>query len=126
MGLAQRWTRDDPWVRLLAMRALALGASVLFLVSAALQWNDPDPVRWLLLYGCAALVCGLYALGRMPRPAALALTGIGLAWAASLAPSVIRSASFSGGEQERELAGLLLVAAVCATLGRQRATESSE
>ena len=103
------------------MRALYLTAAVLFGASAALQLNDPDPVGWFLLYACAAGLCLLHALGFAARPAALALAGVAVVWASSLVPGVLASAAFTGSEEERELAGLLLVALVSAALGRRRA-----
>jgi hypothetical protein len=102
---------------------LATLAACLFALSAALQWNDPDPLRWLLLYLGAALVCGLHALGRGHRGACLALAALAVAWAAALAPRVIARADLGGSEEERELAGLLLVAGVCASLARRPAPE---
>lgn len=43
------------------MRALNIIFLVLFLLSAALQYNDPDPYIWMPLYLSGALVC-YYAL----------------------------------------------------------------
>ena len=37
-----------------ATNALALAA---FLFSVAVQFNDPDPLRWVAVYGAAAIVC---------------------------------------------------------------------
>ena len=60
-----------------------------FLFSVAVQYNDPDPVRWMLIYGLAALACILKLMGRLKwyLPAAVGAAAFG--WAASLAPGVI-------------------------------------
>ncbi len=44
-----------------------------FLFSVAVQYNDPDPIRWMLVYGLAALACIL----KLRRPAALVFSGCG-------------------------------------------------
>ena len=61
-----------------------------FLFSVAVQYNDPDPIRWMLVYGLAALACVLKLRGRLSWyfPAA-ALGAVALVWAASIAPRVI-------------------------------------
>ncbi len=40
--------------------------TALFVVSAAVQWNDPDPVYWIALYGVAALLAARAAKGQLP------------------------------------------------------------
>jgi len=34
----------------------------LFIVFAAIQWNDPDPLKWMCLYGAMAIFIILYQL----------------------------------------------------------------
>ena len=34
-------------------------SGLVFLACAALQWNDPDPLLWIVLYLLAAVSCGL-------------------------------------------------------------------
>ncbi len=62
--------------------------SALFVVSAGLQYNDPDPIRWASVYGAAAVLS--VWLTRSTRPALLALVlGLGCAaWALYLIHSV--------------------------------------
>jgi hypothetical protein len=48
------------------MRVLDGIFAALFAISALLQYNDPDPVRWAVLYASAAAAAGLAAAGR-PR-----------------------------------------------------------
>jgi len=106
-------------IRLIANGAMAL----LFVASAAVQYNDPDPVQWMAIYGAAAAVC--FAALRKPVraafPAALAI--VALVWALSLAPVVIgmRAAEIfqfrsGAGEEGREMYGLLIVSAWMAAL----------
>ena len=93
-----------------------------FLFSVAVQYNDPDPTRWMLIYGLAALACILKLMGRLKwyLPAAVGAAAFG--WAASLAPHVVGKTTFgdmfqsfdminSVVEEAREMGGLLIVAA---------------
>ena len=105
--------------------------AVLFLIAAGLQYNDPDPLRWMAIYGLAALGCVLALAGRLPRlvPAAIGLGA--LAWAATLAPGVLGRVSIGElfesyamksepVEEAREMGGLLVVAAWMAVLALRR------
>lgn len=92
-------------------RLAAAAFAVLFAWSAAVQWNDPDPIRWTLIYAAACALSAWVALGRRPAPPLRwGLLAVATAWALTLAPRVIAAADFTGTEEERELAGLLLVA----------------
>ena len=90
------------------MRVPTILMGLLFLVAVALQYNDPDPVQWMAIYGAAALVCLLALRGRLPRwlPALVGLAA--LVWAAALAPRVV--GQVAPGELFREMGGLLIVA----------------
>lgn len=37
---------------------------IIFLISAGLQYNDPDPLLWMGIYGYGALVCLLAIFGK--------------------------------------------------------------
>ena len=39
--------------------------TVLFTVSAVLQYNDPDSLHWIIIYGVAALVSLMFALNKI-------------------------------------------------------------
>lgn len=39
---------------------------VLFATGAVVQYNDPDPVLWMGVYGAGALCCGLFLAGQLP------------------------------------------------------------
>ena len=66
-----------------------LTVAVLFLISAATQYNDPDPLPWILIYGAAGTAC----LVRRPGPVAWMLPAIvgavALIWAVVLAPDAL-------------------------------------
>ena len=101
---------------------------LLFTFGAAVQLNDPDPVRWIAVYALAAAACLLSLLRRLhwTLPAIL---GVGtLVWAATLAPHVIGRVPFGdmfgafemrnvGIEKSREMYGLLIIAAWMTVLG---------
>ena len=60
--------------------------AVLFFVSVALQYNDPDPVQWMAIYGAAGLLAAWAAWGRrMSVGAPLLVAAIAIAWAAFIA-----------------------------------------
>lgn len=47
-------------------RLINLVGAALFLYAAAVQYNDPDALSWMLLYGAAAAFCALAVSGRAP------------------------------------------------------------
>src|SRR5690606_539791 len=51
-------------LRRLTMRWFHLACAGLFAVSALLQYNDPDPVAWVLMWGAAAVVAVLNFRGK--------------------------------------------------------------
>ncbi len=101
--------------------------ALLFVPCVLLQYNDPDPIRWMLLYGTAAVITvGLaLAVGAGPtRRFAVAGVLVGLVaavWCLYLVPGIwgkvtlgdaLRKMSEKGGavEQEREVGGLAITA----------------
>jgi hypothetical protein len=105
-------------------RALLLAngvMAVLFLISAGLQYNDPDPLRWAAIYTGAAAAC--LQVGRHRRDAILPLVVLiaALVWIGTMAPTMLRevrlgdvfkSMDDKGGAAElaREFGGLVIVA----------------
>lgn len=96
--------------------------AILFLISALLQYNDPDPLRWAALYGGAAIACVVSRPASAPwlLPAAVGLAA--LIWAGAMAPHVLPNLAFRelfltmkaetpSIEESRELLGLLIIAA---------------
>ena len=93
---------------------------LMFLFSVIVQINDPDPVRWMAIYGAAAVSCLLSLTGRLPWWFAVITGVIALAWAATIMPRVIGQVPFIdmfaefemkdiGVEESREMYGLLLI-----------------
>ncbi len=99
------------------MRIASAVFCAVFLLAVAVQWNDPDPLAWMLGYGLAAALSLAAWFGRMPvLPNALAAAGFAvwfLALAGSL-PSAPTEAFTSfemqaaAHEEPREAVGLLL------------------
>lgn len=98
-----------------------------FLFSVAVQYNDPDPIRWMLIYGLAAIACILQLRGRLPWQLPAVLGVIAFGWAVSIAPRAIGKTTFGAMfqsfemidtivEEAREMGGLLIVAAWMAVL----------
>jgi hypothetical protein len=94
--------------------------AILFLVAVAVQHNDPDPLRWMAIYGFAALACVLAVAGRLPRLAPVLIGLAALVWAATIAPGVIGRVSLGDlfesytmksepVEEAREMGGLIIV-----------------
>ena len=104
--------------------AIAICAA-LFFVFAALQYNDPDPIQWMAIYGAAAVACALAAWrGRIDFRMPLAVLAAALIWAALELPAVLGHKSFIDNlrlgegmrdpqtEISREVGGLLIIAFV--------------
>lgn len=53
---------------------------LLFVLSAIVQYNDPDPIQWILVYSLAALACLLYIFKKLPRWYPLSLGLISFVW----------------------------------------------
>ena len=101
------------------MKTLVRFFGVLFLVSAGLQFNDPDPLLWVILYLLAGVAC-LQPPGKGPgRHLAAIVAAVALGWAVVLAPEVesvrpgdmLASMEAKDGKVEvaRELGGLALI-----------------
>jgi hypothetical protein len=93
-----------------------------FLFSVAVQYNDPDPIRWMLIYGLAALGCILKLRHRLRWHFPAVVGATAFVWAVSIAPRVIGKTTFGDMfqsfeminpivEEAREMGGLLIVAA---------------
>ncbi len=102
--------------------------ALLFAFAAALQYNDPDPIRWMAVYGAACVVSLLAAVVRRVLPAtALTVGVVAIAWAVWIMmggpPVSDYSHMFDAWEMKspsveaaREASGLILVAAWMAVL----------
>jgi hypothetical protein len=112
----------------------------LFAFSAVLQFNDPDPLAWVLVYGTAAAVCSLEIVRRATVWEPLALAIVALFWAGWIGARVHNvpiSSLFAEWEMKdlrveeaREMYGLLIIAVwmigiVVARVKRARSAASS-
>ena len=93
---------------------------LLFVFAALVQFNDPDPSRWIAIYAAAALVCGIEVTRRTKPMLAALVALVAFAWAATIAPRVIGKVRFAdmfaefemqniGIEESREMYGLVLI-----------------
>jgi hypothetical protein len=108
----------------------ALMAAV-FVLSAAVQWNDPDPARWIGFYAFAALTALTAILqARWLRVLETSLAGLALAVVVAFAPALggVRVEAVTsiemksaGDEEVRELGGAAIVLAFAAVLVVRRA-----
>jgi hypothetical protein len=81
-------------------RILSATMALMFLLAVVVQYNDPDPLPWMLVYGAATAACALHASGRGNRKLA-GLTGVvALLWMLILVPRVL--GQVSPGEMFRE------------------------
>jgi hypothetical protein len=110
-----------------------------FAFSVVVQFNDPDPLGWALIYGAAAVACGLELRRQAPWWWPALVGGVALAWGTSLAPRVLGSIPFMemfgafemkdmAIEQSREMYGLWLItiwmaAIAVAALRRRRSAQ---
>lgn len=108
---------------------------LVFGFSAAVQVNDPDPLRWIVIYLLAGAACVLSFTRRVRVwfPALVAV--IALAWSATLVPRVWGRVPFGdmfgafemrdlGVEESREMYGLGIVAVWMAVVAIRAARAS--
>lgn len=95
--------------------------ALLFFLGAAVQYNDPDPLRWIVVYVGATVACLLSVLGKLPRWLPVTVGAVALIWGLLLLPGVLGNVGFFDLFQEvqmdspeieigREAFGLLLIA----------------
>lgn len=75
-----------------------------YLLSIGLQYNDPDPVRWMFMYGAAAAACIIAMRRPVPRWLPTATIAVALIWMAVLMPRVLGQVGFLEMFQERGMA----------------------
>jgi hypothetical protein len=109
------------------LRAASIILGLLFLLGAGVQFNDPDPFNWVVIYLAASVASFGRAMGRLPRAVPAVVGLIALAWAATLAPQVLGRGEFTsmfgawemantGIEISREFWGLVVIAGWMAAL----------
>jgi hypothetical protein len=111
--------------------------ALMYLFSAAVQYNDPDPLRWMAMYLAGAATCVAWELRKMPRVVPIAVGLVAFAWSAWTLANVHLTAPVGealsdwhmhagGSEELREGLGLAIVVAWMAVLAvkPQRAQRS--
>lgn len=94
---------------------------VIYLLCAAVQYNDPDALPWVALYLSAAAMCAARLRKRLPEWLPKLLFIVSLLWMGALLPNIVGhvsprdvAASISmqttAVEEAREIGGLFLVA----------------
>lgn len=107
-------------------RVVLVILGMLFFVGVVVQYNDPDPVRWMAIYLAASAACFLAAFGKLKWwfAAATALVALiwALIWAPQAFPNVRIAEMFQAWEMKnerieegREMYGLLIIF-VCMTV----------
>jgi hypothetical protein len=104
----------------------------LLFVFAGVQWNDPDPTLWIILYGVTGVFFVMAYKNRYYRPAVLGWAMVSLLWALTLlpefyhwvqmgAPSIVdkMKAEDPWIELTREFLGLVINLLACLYLVRQ-------
>lgn len=71
------------------MKIANLLLGLLFIIFAALQYNDPDPLRWMAVYLLVAYVCIAAAFGKYHRSALWGILGLVTIWMALCLPDFI-------------------------------------
>jgi len=93
----------------------------LFVFSAVLQYNDPDPLGWMVIYLLASITCILAGRGQLRWWFPLLIAGSALLWAADIAPIFFGKTDWGRMfeswkmtdaviEVEREVGGLSIIA----------------
>ena len=123
-------------MRSIGFRIGTIVLGLYFLFALVVQYNDPDPIRWMAIYLAAAGVSLAAAFRRVPPVLPLVVGAVALIWAGTLAPVVLfgrttfaemfRTYEMMSPQMEegREMLGLLVVAVwmtVLAVRSRRRA-----
>jgi hypothetical protein len=95
------------------VRLLHVLGVLCFVAFAAVQLNDPDPVRWVAIYLAAAASHGLASAGRGSRPFAASVGLVALGWGAWITATLPAGEWDLGFDSEllREIGGVVVTAA---------------
>ena len=85
-------------------------AALVFAYAVFVQFNDVDPIRWVLVYGSASVVSAVVVWGgsvgyRLPA----VIGGVACAWAGLLVVQAVGTEGIMAVELWREIGGLLVV-----------------
>lgn len=112
----------------MSVRILDLGVATLFAFAAIVQFNDPDPVRWVAIYVVVGVLSALAASARrVPAAAFVAVGAAALLWAVFIMLGGPGASEYghmfdawemksTAVEEAREASGLLIVSTWMAVL----------
>ena len=115
----------------MVFRVVGALVTVLLAVAVMVQYNDPDPVPWMAIYGAGCALSALAVVrGRAPATPAAVVGVVALVWGLMIARDAFGRSRLSemfqswemnssGIEEAREASGLLIVAAWMAVLAIQ-------
>ena len=91
--------------------------TVLSIISAALQYNDPDPIIWILIWGISAIISFLFFLNKISFIITMIVGVLSFMGFMYLYPSNFQGFNLKDGDIEnvelgREAFGLLIIALV--------------
>ena len=103
-------------------RILSIVFGLVFILFAIVQYNDPDPIGWVLIYSLIALLCFLSFFGIYRKWIAYLVLAISVLWMLTLFPSLWQWLKYEPAsaliygmspdkmyiEESREFLGLLL------------------
>jgi len=89
----------------------------LFLASAILQYNDPDPLIWIIIYFIAAVISALFALKRISYLVPLFFGLMAIIGTYFILPDKFEGFKIGAGdikniEEAREAGGLVIIAII--------------
>ncbi len=98
-------------------KIFSLLMTILFVIAAYVQWNDPDATLWYFFYGIAALASILFFMGRLSFVVALILgllyiSGTVVLWPAKWEGLSIGDGDIENIERARESLGMLITGLV--------------
>ncbi|MEJ8800613.1 transmembrane 220 family protein [Pontibacter sp. H249] len=98
-------------------KILAILFGLAFLSFVAMQYNDPDPAVWMVIYGISALVCFLAAFNKASHFILWGAVILCIGGGIYMWPEKYEGLSVGGGnikniEEARESLGLLMIAVV--------------
>ena len=115
-------------MRTVVFRTISAAMTGVFAVAVAVQYNDPDPVRWMMIYGAAGVLSAWVVVrGGASLPPAVIVGLVALVAGLAVAGGVRDWTAFSEMfqswemksptiEEAREASGLLIVAGWMAVL----------
>src|SRR5262245_6235494 len=93
---------------MIAVRVAHALAAAVFVLCIAVQFNDPDPIRWIAMYGAALIVACLGVANRANPVLAALVALVALSWALTQADSFVtclttKSACFTSWDMHDDL-----------------------